>query len=93
MLFAGHPSYYVITTGALVYYDIKNPMYKKMLLPRDNLEKKLTEEHLAIVKLLLANGADPNLRDIEEKTPLQLAQKAGHRDITKALQKKMSERK
>lgn len=90
---AGHPSYYVIMSGALAYYDIKNPMYKKMLSPRENLEKRLTEEHLAIVELLLANGADPHLRDIEGKTPLQLAQKSGHPGITKILQRKMHEKK
>ncbi|CDR33646.1 ankyrin repeat domain-containing protein [Criblamydia sequanensis] len=41
----------------------------------DNFPRMVTEENLAMLELLLANGADPNLRDVEGKTPLQLPQK------------------
>lgn len=49
---AGHPSYYPIMSGALNYYEIKNPMYKKMISPRNDLRRILKEDHQAIVELL-----------------------------------------
>jgi uncharacterized protein len=37
--------------------------------------------HLEVVRLLLENGANPNLRDEFDKTPLELAEENGHFEV------------
>jgi ankyrin repeat protein len=41
--------------------------------------------HVAIVRLLLARGADPNTTDAEGRTPLAAAAEAGYPEVVKAL--------
>ncbi|XP_023232143.1 ankyrin repeat domain-containing protein 29-like isoform X1 [Centruroides sculpturatus] len=50
-------------------------------------------DHLPIVKILIAAGADPELKNQDGLTPLELAQEAGNVVVTEFLQKIISSRK
>lgn len=41
--------------------------------------------HTAIARALLEKGADPNGKDADGDTPLKLAAKGGHEEITRLL--------
>lgn len=68
----------------------------KLLIPKDaditaqhpeNLHLKAAKGQAAVAKLLIAEGADINAKDITDKTPLQWAKEKGHIEIVKLLRK------
>ena len=72
--------------GRTILIDLASISFKDIESMMDRAStKKVVSDMTQMVKLLLENGADPNIRDDKNKTALMEAKEKGHSEIAKLL--------
>jgi hypothetical protein len=77
----------LVVTSTLSSYFFRREQ-TKMLRTMDSdtpLHLSSMEGHLEVIKLLLAEGADPHIQNKDSHTPLDIAHSEGHNDIVAVL--------